>query len=205
MQAARQWWKELIEKLKELEFKRSKADPCLLYRENDDGMVIICVYVDDILIVGSQQSIEATVRDLKTKFTVKRVGALQEYVGCTVLRSGREKRVQFYQNDLINRLEKDFGYEVERMKKYETPAAPRDIVMRPMEGDDLLSQNEQVKYRSGVGMLLYLVKFSRPDIANSVRELSKVMDGATKGHLICLLRVIKFVLDTVSTDGFEQC
>ena len=68
--------------------------------------------------------------------------------------------------------------------------------MRPMEGDDLLSQNEQAKYRSGVGMLLYLVKFSRPDIANSVRELSKVMDGATKGHLKCLWQVIKFVLDT---------
>ena len=68
--------------------------------------------------------------------------------------------------------------------------------MRPMEGDDLLSQNEQGRYRSGVGMLLYLVKFSQPDIANSVRELSKVMDGATKGHWMCLLQVIKFVLDT---------
>ena len=85
----------MIEKLKELEFKCSKADPCLLYKENDDGMVIICVYVDDILIVGSQQSIEAAVRDLKTNFTVKRVGALQEYVGCTVLRSRREKNLQF--------------------------------------------------------------------------------------------------------------
>ena len=196
VQAARQWWKELIENLRELEFKRSKADPCLLYRENNDGMIIICIYVDDILIVGSQSSIEAAVQDLKTKFTVKRVGTLQEYVGCTVLRSGREKKVQYCQSGLISRLEKDFGYEVENMKKYETPAAPRDIVMRPQEGDDLLSQNEQAKYRSGVGMLLYLVKFSRPDIANSVRELSKVMDGATKGHLKCLLRVIKFVLDT---------
>ena len=29
-------------------------------------------------------------------------------------------------------------------------------------------------------MLLYLVKHSRPDIANAVRELSKVADGATE-------------------------
>ena len=34
-------------------------------------------------------------------------------------------------------------------------------------------------YRSGVGMLLYLVKYSRPDIANPVRELSKVLDTPT--------------------------
>ena len=45
-------------------------------------------------------------------------------------------------------------------------------------------------------MLLYLVKHSRPDIANSVRELSKVADGATKDHWQKLLRNIKFVLDT---------
>jgi hypothetical protein len=31
----------------------------------------------------------------------------------------------------------------------------------------------------GVGMLLYLVKYSRPDIANAIRELSKGMKKAT--------------------------
>jgi hypothetical protein len=45
-------------------------------------------------------------------------------------------------------------------------------------------------------MLLYLVKHSRPDIANAVRELSKVADGATKDHWNKLLRAIKFMLDT---------
>jgi len=45
-------------------------------------------------------------------------------------------------------------------------------------------------------MLLYLVKYSRPDIANSVRELSKVMDGAAVHHYKNLLRVIKFVIST---------
>jgi hypothetical protein len=45
-------------------------------------------------------------------------------------------------------------------------------------------------------MLLYLVKHSRPDIANAVRELSKVADGATKDHWNRLLRVIKFTLGT---------
>ena len=45
-------------------------------------------------------------------------------------------------------------------------------------------------------MLLYLVKHSRPDIANATRELSKVMDGATQAAMKELLRTIKFVLDT---------
>ena len=45
-------------------------------------------------------------------------------------------------------------------------------------------------------MLLYIVKFSRPDIANSVRELSTVMDSATMEHLKCLWQLMKYVLDT---------
>ena len=45
-------------------------------------------------------------------------------------------------------------------------------------------------------MLLYLVKYSRPDIANAVRELSKVLDGSTEASFKEMLRVIKYVLDT---------
>ena len=47
-------------------------------------------------------------------------------------------------------------------------------------------------------MLLYLVKHSRPDIANVARELSKCMDQANAGAYKELKRVIKFVLDTKS-------
>ena len=45
-------------------------------------------------------------------------------------------------------------------------------------------------------MLLYLLKHSRLDLLNSVRELTKVMDGATSGHMKALIRVIKYVEKT---------
>lgn len=48
-------------------------------------------------------------------------------------------------------------------------------------------------------MLLYLIKFSRPDIANSVRELSKVLDGPTEAAYKEMLRVIQYVLTTKDT------
>jgi hypothetical protein len=48
----------------------------------------------------------------------------------------------------------------------------------------------------GVGMLLYLVKHSCPDISNSFRELSKVAVGATEAHVKTLLRTIKYELGT---------
>jgi hypothetical protein len=47
-----------------------------------------------------------------------------------------------------------------------------------------------------VGILLYLIKYSRPDIANLVRKLDKCIDGATLAAYKEMLRVIRFLLDT---------
>lgn len=55
---------------------------------------------------------------------------------------------------------------------------------------------ELKQYKYGIGMLLSLVKLSRPDICNTVRELSKVMVLATQGHYKSLLWVINYVFDT---------
>jgi hypothetical protein len=68
--------------------------------------------------------------------------------------------------------------------------------VRPSDETEKIDGNLQSKYRSGVGMLLYLIKYSRPDLANVVRELSKCMDGANLAAYKEILRVIKFVLDT---------
>jgi hypothetical protein len=61
------------------------------------------------------------------------------------------------------------------------------MVKHPDKEDTLIPLDEQKKYRSGVGMLLNLVKHTRFDVANSVREPSKVADGATMAHWKLLL------------------
>jgi hypothetical protein len=68
--------------------------------------------------------------------------------------------------------------------------------VRPSDKTEKIDGDVQSKYRSGVGMLLYLIKYSRPDLANVVRELSKCMDGANLAAYKEKLRFIKFVLDT---------
>jgi hypothetical protein len=45
-------------------------------------------------------------------------------------------------------------------------------------------------------MLLYLTKYSRPDLCNIVIELAKFMEKATRGTYLEMLRVVKFVIDT---------
>jgi hypothetical protein len=97
---------------------------------------------------------------------------------------------------LIKHLKQAFGDMVKDVREYTTPAAPKTSIMRPQEGDPLISAESQKTFRSGVGMLLYLVKHSRPYISNAVRELSKVADEATEAHWKQLMRATKYVITT---------
>ena len=65
-----------------------------------------------------------------------------------------------------------------------------------MTEEELISDEEQSEFRSRVGSLLYLLKHLRPDLLNSIGELTKVMDGANKAHQKMLYHVIKHVQDT---------
>jgi hypothetical protein len=68
--------------------------------------------------------------------------------------------------------------------------------VRPSDETEKIDGNLQSKYCSGIGISLYLIQYSRPDLANVVRELSKCMDGANLAAYKEMLRIIEFVLDT---------
>jgi hypothetical protein len=61
---------------------------------------------------------------------------------------------------------------------------------------EMIRNEKQKCFRSTIGTLLYLVKLSYPDIANPVRELTNVMDGAAPGHEKELKRLCQFVIQT---------
>ena len=81
-------------------------------------------------------------------------------------------------------------------KKMATPNTPAFKLIRVKEGKGALSPEEQTLYRCGVGILLYLVKHTRPDLANATRELSKAIDVANYLHWRKLLHVIVYALKT---------
>ena len=53
-QAARQFWKKFVNKAKKesFGFQVSPADPCMLFKQNELGIYMIIMYVDDMLIIG---------------------------------------------------------------------------------------------------------------------------------------------------------
>ena len=83
-QAARQFWKKFVDTIKKepFGFIVSPADPCLLYKENNLGICIIIMYVDDMLIIGKKEQIEDFASKLQKEFSVKIQHNLADYLGC---------------------------------------------------------------------------------------------------------------------------
>ena len=61
---------------------------------------------------------------------------------------------------LIKNLEMKFGAEIANLSNYGTPGTPRFKILRPSENVDKIDPDLQARYRSGVGMLLFLIKSS---------------------------------------------
>ena len=195
VQSARQFWKKLRDVLKSIGFEGGDIDPCLLFKRTEKGLVLIGLYVDDLLIIGSEQDIEIVINDIEKHFKVKIEGDLKDYLSCEIRFSKDGKQAWIGQPHLIKKMEKLFEEEISKKMECQTPGTPGFTIIRD-ESIERIDQGKQSKYRTGVGMLLFLIKHSRPDIANCTRELSKVLDGATESAYKEMIRVIKFVAST---------
>jgi hypothetical protein len=195
VQASRQYWKHFVKALRDIGFQGGVADPCMMVRRDKDGVCFAAIWVDDTLLVGDTRAIKKTIADLKGKgFTLKIENDLDDYLSCEIKIDRGKKKAWIHQPHLLKKLRDKFWDMVKNMPQYATPGTPHQVIARKTEWK--ITPEEQATYRSGVGMLLFLIKHSRPDIANTVRELTKVLDGASPAAFKELKRVIKYVLDT---------
>ena len=72
-QAARQFWKKFVNITRQepFGFQVSPADPCMLFEENELGVCIIVMYVDDMLIIGKKEQIQEFATKIQKGFSVK--------------------------------------------------------------------------------------------------------------------------------------
>ena len=197
LQASRQYNKKFSKVMvNDLGFQQCKSDPCLFYRENEDGIAVILTYVDDNLCVGHTKALEKLIEEVPKyglQITVER--KLTDYLSCEIVMSDDRKQAWIGQPHMVNKLTKTFKDEVNKRVRVDTPGTPGQSLIK-VDDELKIDKERQSRYRTGVGMLLYLIKHSRPDLCNAVRELSKCLDGPSECAYKEMLRVIKYVMDT---------
>ena len=118
------------------------------------------------------------------------MGPLSEYIGCKIDVDDIKSRIKIAQPVLVQIFVDE--YELDGHKPT-TPAEPGKILVKCEARHELSAKLKKI-YRSGIGKLLYLMRWSRPDVLNSVRELSKFMINPGPAHLIAMYQVMNYIV-----------
>jgi hypothetical protein len=207
-QAPRNWYQNIKAFIESRGFKQSVLDNCLYIHKTNDHITLISLYVDDILIAGSDpEYIQQLKSEFSSQYDMKDLGRVEHYLGMKVSWIGNDIIIdqQSYVSDLINRFGSQLhGYE---NKSYSSPMA-RELKLSKNDLTTMTTtqQNyvDSFPYQSIIGALLYLAINTRPDIAYSVNSLARFNSCPTFQSCKAAIRVLCYVRDTSSL-GLNFC
>lgn len=196
-QASRAWFQKLNKVITHAGFVQSQADYSLFTHSNGDLFTAILIYVDDILVTGTNvDTIQQMEQVLDSQFQIKRLGAPKYFLGLEITRSSA--------GIFINQRK----YVLDILAKTGLIVAKPAIT--PIEQRHELHKIDQDKLKDGsqyrrlVGKLIYLT-ITRPDITYAVNLLSQYMHEPCEKHWRAAMRVVRFLKGSPGSGIFFFC
>ncbi|CAM8913862.1 unnamed protein product [Rhodiola kirilowii] len=184
-QASRQWFAKFSEALLDFGFHKSLNDYSLFTLERGGDFIVLLVYVDDVLLTGTSQSLIDDIKNyIHNKFQIKDLGVLKYFLGLEVARSPHD----IFLNQRKYALELLQENNLTQCKPSRTPMDIKhklSLSQAPFLDDPL-------QYRKLVGKLIYLT-ITRPDLSYTVHVLSQFMQRPTTDHLQAIQRVLRYL------------
>jgi hypothetical protein len=184
-QSPRAWFGRFSSVVTKFGLRRSSYDHSVFFTSSNSGCILLVVYVDDIVITGSDEKGIKRLKDfLASQFQTKDLGPLKYFLGIEVSRNhkGICLSQRKYCLDILN----DSG--MTDTKPCEAPMIP-NVKLKTDDGDPL--ENPE-KYRRVVGRLNYLT-ITRPDIAFPVSVVSQFMSQPRTAHWDAVCHILKYL------------
>ena len=196
-QGSMQFWKETKKAFDDMEYKRSKADPCMYFKWIKGKICIWLTWVDDCLIIGDKATVIEEKEKWKKLFECDDVGELKEYVGCKIDYNKNDRYVKLTQPVMIQSFRDEYDLPDDGPEP-KIPAEAGTVLTggEKPEERNLLPKQKQTFFRSGIGKLLHMMRWSRPEVMNRVRECSRYMSGAVMAHIAAMKRTMRYVVAT---------
>ncbi|KAL0442067.1 UNVERIFIED_CONTAM: Retrovirus-related Pol polyprotein from transposon TNT 1-94 [Sesamum radiatum] len=164
-QAPKQWHEKFDQTILAFGFSVNENDKCIYCKVKGDRIIILCLYVDDILLIGSCiEIITETKSFLKNKFEMKDMGEADVILGIKLIRS--TDGIAISQSHYVEKILEKFGYQNSRIAK-----TPYDSSVALFKNESGVSV-AQLRYSQIIGSLQYLANGTRPDISLSVSAQS---------------------------------
>ena len=189
-QAPRAWFSTFSSYLTSVGFKSSHCDNSLFIRHSPTSITIVLIYVDDILVTGSDSSfIFSLITHMHSAFSMKELGNINYFLGISVQQTdeGYFLSQQKYALDILGKAG------MLDCKPYSSPISVKPSVLN----SDLLAFSNPSLYRSLVGALQYLT-ITRPDLSLAVNYTCQHMQSPTNGHFAALKRILRYLKGTIS-------
>jgi hypothetical protein len=173
-QAPRAWYSRIDEHLLNLGFVKSLSEAILYVKLKDNDVLIVSLYVDDILVTGSNELlVEEFKQEMMNVFEMTDLGLMTYFLGMEVKQSQNEVFIcqKKYAKEILKK------FQMEECKATSTPMNQKEKLNK----NDRADKVDEGYFRSMIGCLMYLTT-TMPDILFAVNLLSRFMHGASELH-----------------------
>ena len=167
-----------------MDSKSTSVTKCVYVKNTERGFVIICLYVDDILIMGSNNEIIKTIKEMfNNKFEMKDLGVADVILGIKI--SKTSYGLILSQSHYIEKIIKKF-----KQNDSSPMRTPVDVNLHLSKNNGKsLSQQE---YAQAIGSRMYVMNCTRPNIAYAVSKLSRYTSNQGPDHWKTIVRVLRY-------------
>ena len=165
------------------DFKINECDKCVYVKKTEHGYVIVCLYVDDMLTIGSDDKmITSTKNMLNLRFDMKDLTLIDVILGIKIKRTS---------DGLI--LSQSHYVDINILGKFDKDNS--GIARTPVDVTLHFSKNKvesvyQIEYYRVIDNLMYLMSCTRPDIAHAVNKLSRYTSNPGAKHWQGIIKIL---------------
>ena len=187
-QAPKQWHAKFDEVMLSNGFKINECDKCVYVKQNQNCFVILCLYVVDMLITGSDsENVKKIKCLLASKFEMKDMGVVDVILGVKIHKTfgGLALSQSHYIETILGKWK---NLDIVPVK------TPIDVNLHLYKNTgENKSQNE---YASILGSLMYVKNCTRPDIACAISKLSRFTVSPNENHWKDMKRLLGYLRHT---------
>ena len=199
-QSPRAWNIHLNGHLEKFGFKKLISDTCVyIKRYESDLICIIAIYVDDLLIAGSNITIINDIKNLfKSSFQMKDLGPINNLLGCRILQNMTIPTISMDQSFYTKNILKTFF--PEGINPTEVPMS-KDTVLSVADcptSDEEKENMFKFPYRQAVGSLIWLASGTRPDIAYAVSQVARFNANPGIVHWKAVVKIFRYLQGTTN-------
>ena len=181
--------------------KQCKAEHTLFF--NSEKKLYVVVWVDDLFFFFPTKAMsDATVlyAGLREKLDLGEWEDVEDCLGCTVKRDRANKRLTLSQEHHSRKIITKAGLTSEA-NTVDTPLVPGVKLTKkdcPSEDERAVMEDDRAWYMSILLSFIYLIAWTRVDLAEAVAKLCRFMHNPGKSHITALKRVVRYLAGTAT-------